>query len=953
MTAPELSRRDVEPDVKRLVEAPNDPSRKRYLIAFHGRSANDADDVLDVDGQRVRVVPVRSELDLRRRLLEVARDEYAAFLIPWRAASVPIDLQGRFAARGKIQTVGREARLKIRFGVTEVDELARDCPLAEYVLVHHPAETFGIAGGRLTLDALWTAWLATAWSLDAGGELALDALLGWAAVDARGAQFVATLRERGAADVRTALLDYLGKRLGPAGPAVWCAWEAGRGAPLLELGLVLGALARSTDAGVQMWIRLTTQQVLGTAPAAGPGAQAGAILDDAILARIGDTADAALRFLLRPGRSDAATVRALVLAADKRASIPELAVHVAGSPRLPSAWRARLEHFGRALSAVAGSASAATVAPAVEAWRDVWRHDMARDPDQAPVLRRVDMALRLASWLAVRTDRELPPAVTPYDDVENLAIWYAREGGYLDRARWCARAGGEGPFAEGVDAVVAAVDAIRGELDLRFARALPAWHTAHRRATQVVPIDQAVKRLASDFLEEDAGRRLLVVLMDGMAWAQAVELLESMGNRASVWGPLAWHGMARHRIGDGPYPAVLTNFPTVTEVSRSAFFGGKGIAPGTVPNASNDPDRWKQNRDVQKHITGNAVPQLRLRGDGQTRDGSASPDALELVLDLPQRIVAVVINAIDMSLKADRAHETEWKIDTVKALRDLLDKATEAGRAVLLCSDHGHVPSDRMVGTGVAMTHGARWRVWQQPTDPIADYEIGLPAGDGVWAPRGAHGVVMIADDAHRYGGGTGSGEHGGASLAEVVAPCLLIGCADVPAATADAGQAVRPAVAPSWWFFDVGEVGEADKPEAADDRGKKPRRTPKRPATTNQVVLPMFTSPAEPVVTPVARGAVESPLAGSELFQDRVADGKSRQQALRAVEFLRLRKGVASAAAFAGELGEFVARVGGVVAKLQEILNVDGYQVLRFDRQNQQVHLDLEKLAQQFDVQL
>ena len=55
--------------------------------------------------------------------------------------------------------------------------------------------------------------------------------------------------------------------------------------------------------------------------------------------------------------------------------------------------------------------------------------------------------------------------------------------------------------------------------------------------------------------------------------------------------------------------------------------------------------------------------------------------------------------------------------------------------------------------------------------------------------------------------------------------------------------------------------------------------------------------------------------------------------------------------AAFATELGEFVSRVQGVVSLLQEILNVDGYQVLRYDRQGQQVHLDLEKLAQQFDI--
>ena len=48
-----------------------------------------------------------------------------------------------------------------------------------------------------------------------------------------------------------------------------------------------------------------------------------------------------------------------------------------------------------------------------------------------------------------------------------------------------------------------------------------------------------------------------------------------------------------------------------------------------------------------------------------------------------------------------------------------------------------------------------------------------------------------------------------------------------------------------------------------------------------------------------------------------------------------------------------FPGRVSGFVSRLQEILNVDGYQVLRFDRQGQQVHLDLEKLAQQFEVKL
>lgn len=342
MTAPELSRRDLENQVRQLIAA----GRKRFLLAFHGRGA---DDVLEVDGTRIRVVSVRSELDLRRRLLEVPRDEYAAFLIPWRAASLPLDLQGRFARDGKIQTVGRAERLYARFGVSEIDEDATSSPLAAYILAHHSDQSFMIAGGRLTLDALWTTYLARVWKLDAGGELALDALLGWAAVDARGPQFVAAIRDRSAEPVRSALLAYLERKLGPAAPLVWTAWETGKGAAMLELGLVLGALAGSADRGVEVWTTMTAHQVLGTA------------VDRHVLARLGETADAALRFLARPGRSDPATVRALVLAADQRATDPVIAAHVASSTRLPSAWRARLDQLGLALSAAAAAPTIASV----------------------------------------------------------------------------------------------------------------------------------------------------------------------------------------------------------------------------------------------------------------------------------------------------------------------------------------------------------------------------------------------------------------------------------------------------------------------------------------------------------------------------------------------------------------------------------------------------------------
>ncbi len=917
MSPPRLTRRDLAPDLDRIYGA----EREHFLVAFHGTGDEDR---LDVHGSTVRVVPVRGELELRRRLLDLGADDRVAFLVPW-TVEMPIDLQGRFARRGRVFRIGRDVRLGKLFGAAEVDPAAPASPLADYVLAHHAADTFSVSGGRLTADAMWTAWLDRAWGLDSGGELALDVLLGWAATDARGPQFVETIAARSAIAVRDALLAHLGTRLGPAGPTVWKAWEAGRGTAALELALVIGALGASVtdDPVAAMWARTTSTPVLGTNATD-------------TLVRMGAAADTALRYVEKRGGPD--RVRRLVHAADGLADDEALRPHLVASTRLPSAWRARLARLGESLAIVAATQNEANALEAVARMRSLSGHELYGNAEQTAVVRRAEMAVRLAAWLAVRSETELAPSLAPHGDVETLASWYVREGGYLDWARRAARGTTEDAFGRGVAAVVTAVDRVRQDLDLRFARALPAWHDARRPQTQVIAIDQAVKRLVVDFLDEDAERRLLVVLMDGMAWAQAAELLESMGQRASVWAPLAWHGMQAHRVGDAPFPPVLTNFPTLTEVSRSAFFAGKPMAVGASTNSQDDPKRWQANREALRYTSLPDTPQLLLRGEGQARDGSASSEALSRVADRARRLVAVVINAIDMSLKADSAQQHRWTVETVKSLRDLLDKAAEAGRAVLLCSDHGHVPVDRLEAAG-PMQEGARWRAWERPDEPLAPHEVGLRAGDGVWAPRGKHGVVLIADDAHRYGGGASSGEHGGGSLAEVVAPFLFIGNADTSGAADDKGQAVRPARAPAWWNFDL--IAGTTMMEPAERRTRKPKSTPA------QLTLGVVAPAPEPARKPL----VVSPLAASAMLEARAAKPQDRERVVAAVEFLRARNGVADAGAFAAELGEFAARVSGLVSRLSEVLNVDGYRVLWFDRQTRQVHLDVVKLAQQFEI--
>jgi len=432
-----------------------------------------------------------------------------------------------------------------------------------------------------------------------------------------------------------------------------------------------------------------------------------------------------------------------------------------------------------------------------------------------------------------------------------------------------------------------------------------------------------------------------------MAWAQAVEILAGLGEETIAWGPLAWHALSKNRIGDGPYPAVLANVPTITEISRSAFFAGKPMQVGKVYKSADDPDRWKVNKVAVEFCDPQAPPMLLLRGEGHNKDGSASPEALSQVEDRRRRIVAVVVNAIDSSLKGDSAQRTTWTASTIKSLRDLLDKAREVGRTVLLCADHGHVPADRLEPAGMAKKDGARWRTWENPEDPISTFEVGLSAtAEGVWAPPGAHGVVLLTDDGRKYGGGASAGEHGGASLAEVVAPCVLIGAEDHPDLRDDPALNVRPAIAPSWWNFDLGGERVAVV-VATEARPKRPK-----PIGSGQLHLPQLAIPEPPIAKIPPAPPLESRFASSNILKARVAEDR-RPTVIAAVEFLLARNGIADAAAFASVMKTFPARVGGLVSMLQEFLNVDGYQILVYDRQDKQVRLDKGKLAEQFEVDL
>jgi len=934
---PELQAREIEDELKRIYARP----RKNHIFAMYGTGTEEA---LRVDNAgEFSVVPVRSELELRERLppLEAA-DPRIVFLVPWQGV-VPLDLSGRFD-NSRVRSIDATRRLLTLCGAKEADDSGRSA-LARYLLrPKNPIKTYPIVAGRVTMDALWAAWLTKDWGLDTSGGLARDTLLAWAGIDGRGPQFKNALdaeTEPSASGVREELLDYLNVGLGPVGPMIWRAWEQGRGRELLETAIFCEALWSSPEKAIAIWLGERVKPLLDTAQLEQKAE---------IIRGLGEAAPLAFRLL--EGRVATSELDSIVKSADARVDDPDIRASLIGSDRLPCAWGGRLERLGNLLASGAAAPTTEAVAEAAGALKALESHAWFQKSGQTRSVKRAEMAVRLLAWLVARPDQELEVGDADYADAVTLGRWYAEDGGFVDWARRWARGGSEGALGRGTQAVVNLADRERGILDARFTKSLQRWIAAGRPSNRIVPIDQALKRFGVTFLEQAKERRLLVLLMDGMAWAQGVELLQSLGNRSNAWAPLAWHGM--QRPGEGAYPVVLANLPTTTEVSRSAFFAGKEMPDGSTLNTQKDDDRFRDNKALQPFCDPSSAPRLLLRAEGHTGDGSASQEALTLIADPQRGVVGVVVNAIDASLKGDPQEQHDWTVDSIRSLEALLDAAREAHRTVLLVADHGHVPADRLRTLSAPGQAGARYRPWLGAGDTLQAGEMKF-SGSGVYSPKGAEGVVLLATEELRYGAAAHAGEHGGATLAEVVAPCVLIGWDEPgPDALTDKALKPRPAYVPDWWHFAVRapvEISRTPKPPSATK--KRPRGV-----LEGQLGLPQVAPDVAPVVTAltVTLPALEGPIAAfaaCEMLKARAPKSSQREDVVRAVELLLARGGALAAEVFAQHLNVLPFRVEGYVRGLQEVLNVDGYAVLRFDNRARQVFLEKAKLEQQFEVKL
>jgi hypothetical protein len=668
-----------------------------------------------------------------------------------------------------------------------------------------------------------------------------------------------------------------------------------------------------------------------------------------------------------------AEARALLAQAEELLSTEEAKAAASDSRRLPSTWARRAGALNDALIAHVAAPTEVSLAHVATSSVLLRQHDlMARGLDEL-----IPMIGRLSAFMLWTV-----PAVSaddPAAELKTLAAFHVEHGGWADWARQELRGRDAGPLQQGVLKLLGAVDDVKDGLDERFASAY-ARLVAHKGGREhlkgVERIEHALDHFALGVVGREAGLRILVLCMDGMSWANLVELWDRPNSRLASFSPLT---LPAGKASDA-VPPVIAVVPTVTRLSRTALFAGRELVPGENLDTSRDDERF------MKHPVATALaqsastltkPVLWLKRDLVAPAGQLNADVKKLLADAQAPVVGVVVNAIDDQLKGSSQVRTELSVHTIPVLQALLDAAEQAGRAVLLCSDHGNISSQRFAGTppvllkkSTTTSGGARWRLL--PTNEDAGpREVKVPAGALGAADEAVFAAVPF-DEVTRYTPHLHAGEHGGLSLSEALAPTVLLAPGGVSGEWVDERKLFERAAfgPPSWWLGATGAVSpkQATTASSASTGASTAGSTGASPAVSTMALTAASSgastgastegkaAPAMSVAeaTLFPNDDVVASVTSSALWKEMVANRNPDEVARvrKALRVLLTHGGPAGRLgrdAFAKELAMLFARVPGFIATMALVLNIDGEQVIAMDAKQTAVELDRALLVRLF----
>lgn len=869
------------------------PAARRVGVHYEGRWTGPESFLAGADPVRVAWCP--SSLAARDALADARSDETLVLLTDRTPDDLGADVMARLA-KGMLFSVIPWEILKDLFGATELDRrLLKERWLADALLEAAPADGFlPIATGFLDAGTAWDAFLHHGLGFPARA-VDFRALLEWASDPERISRF-----RGGPKEMRLAVTRRMTETLGPlAGPVFLAVEHASSPADALTIGLVCRILfhpeAKSTSELRSAAVRLEPMLGGGTVPQA-LGLQWADEAEGLLLSRW-----KALPESTRFGATRGVLDRAEALLATLKGTAGAFLSDV-----LPSSLEQRLRRFGVELRE--GLEAGGSDTAVLEALKDsAAKHLLAnRNPER---LEAVEMACRLSRWLSAH--RSPKPGSTFF-----ALCWdFADTGSFVDSAReHLTVAESLSELAEGYRAMLVRVAAAREEENHRFGIELARWCAAPGTSETEIPVEAVVPQILAPLA---ANRPVLFVVLDGMSYG----VFRSLSGELATAG---WREVAP--ISPGRRLSAIAAVPSLTEVSRTSLLCGalqRGGSAEEKPGFAKHPGLLGACRSGRP-------PVLFHKGDLTGPGGvGLAPSILEKLEKPENRVVGVVLNAVDDHLlKGDQLH-VAWNLVTLQPLRTLLEAASTAGRLVVITADHGHVV-ERELDLRSWPDAGERHRPAASPAQ--AD-EIVLE-GPRVLALFGGK-LIAPWSERVRYGVKK-NGYHGGASPQEMVVPLSVwTGSESVPE-----GWEVLPSDLPSWWEADV-VPAPASRPATKKDKGSK--------AAAHEQ-LELVVSPPAP-----AGDWIDRLLASPAYEEQKGTHGRFQGADEQVRAFLTSLAGLGGQAtklALSRKMEIPVFRLMSLLSAVRRLLNVDGYPVIAFDETSGTISLNRDLLEKQFGVE-
>ncbi|MBT2452736.1 BREX-2 system phosphatase PglZ [Streptomyces sp. ISL-43] len=856
------------------------------------------------------------------------------------------------AHKKRIEAVDSWDVVREAFGAEQIDPRLKDVNWAAEALLDAtppggwPALAGGILSRRTALSSLALRRLrlgrydtesGRSHGVPAGDSLDTHALLGWSQTPGAPERFL-ELRGR----ERDELAAFLSEedQAGLAGRALLALVNAEHGGDAVAFGLVCAALSLHSEPSAAAYkARGRAEHWFGDQP--------NSTVDDrdALVSVFGRASEkyvislltAAKRIGTGSGADEAREARRLSDTILDRAStlVRQFGAESAAeaSPVLAAGLEARFAAAGRALAA----ADPHTIEAAVSA---LSAHERADGPEARIRIERARMGQRLAQWLA-------GDPVVESDAVAGAIERHITETGWVDRALEHIEAGGDPDpvLKSAYDTLGARVRARRRAIDRAFAQMLASWTAAGTPPRSMLTVETFLDRVVKPVVRDGGGRRVLLLVLDGMSAAIAAELGEELHASWAEFDPVK-EGLPRRR-------AMAAALPTLTTVSRTSLFAGK-LMTGSQAH---------EKRLFPTHAFWDAPAAVFHKDDLRTETAGAtfSPALTEALHD-ERTHVAVVLNTIDDRLAKDqKLGDGAWRVNEISGLRDLLRVAAAQGMAVILTSDHGHVVDRHGVKVDAGSPESARHRA---PGGTLAEAEVALSGPRVVWPDPGGS-IVALWDADSRYTA-LKAGYHGGAALAEFTIPVLafLPFGATPPAPWRELGNQQ-----PLWWSPE-GQPASSNptQTEAAPAPKKAARQAPTKAqaelaklAETHDSLFDVAQVPAgeesETLVVPAPvypDEALISALFATQAYKDQVsllARPQREEKIAKAIRALLDAGGTLPVTAVAQRVGHPATRADGFAAVLRQLLNYDGVQVLETLQDGRTLRLRTGLLKEQFGL--